>query len=626
MPLVDDIKERVSIVDVVSEYVALDKLHTRTPEAPCPFHEERTPSFKLNTERDTWRCFGACNDGGDIFKFIMRIEDVNFSEALDKLCAKAGIERKPYDTSDAKSPKASESRTAAVHKVNGIAADYWDKQLWGEAGQAAREYLAERGIDKPTAQRWGIGYAPAVAISLFHYLKSIKAPSETVAAAGLLVKIQQSGWRDMFIDRITFALKDRQGNILGFAGRAMGDSQAKYINTSETEQFHKSSVVYGLDKAAEAIAATGRAVIVEGYMDVIAAHENGFKNVVGCMGTAVTAEQVTAISNTLAATQGTDREIVLCLDNDDAGKRATLGSLGNAMLKLGSIGSTQRGDSIPVKVATPVTSEGGLPKDPDEAIRNDPHAWLQSIQDAREGYQYVVDYHIADGNRDDVLTAVEPLLGELPSNTLSGKRRVDWIAGKLGIDANTLEGMLGAIRARRGPLNDRNRSHRQTPGPAQRQPQPTNTRTARPYLPPEYELVACLVQEESALDHVVSLEPAFFLSGELGEVFEIRRRCSNLIETSTLLDTHDALRALYGELRDHHIQLPDIANVDRKSAIVQVVGACALRVKELHLRRKAMNFSDGLKDPNLPKHGDKRQEMVHASSENNRDLGKVTAI
>lgn len=630
MPLVDDVKERLNIVDVVSEYVPLDKLHTRAPEAPCPFHEERTPSFKLNTERDTWRCFGACNDGGDIFKFVMRIEDVNFREALDSLCAKAGIERKRGDASDVKRPNAPDTHSAAVHKVNSTAADYWDKQLWGETGAVAREYLESRGIDKTTAQRWGIGYAPAVSNSLLHYLKSMQTPYKTVESAGLLTKLERGRLRDMFIDRITFALRDRQGNIVGFAGRAMGDSQAKYINTSETEHFHKSSVVYGLDKAAEAIATTGRAVIVEGYMDVIAAHANGFKNVVGCMGTAVTADQVAAISSILSSAQTTQREIVLCLDSDDAGKSATLGSLGNAMLPLGRAvnpsnnGVHQRGESIQVRVATPVVSDDGLPKDPDEAIRHDPHAWLASIQDALEGYQFLVEYHSAEGRHDEVLTAVEPLLGDLPASTLSGKRRLEWLAARLAIESSTLEGMLVAIRARRGPLNNRHPTRIRTANGAQRQHHPANGRVVDQYLPTEFELVACLVQEESALDYVVSLKSTHFASGELGEVVETRMRCSNLTEVSTCLAVHDELSTLYGRLLEHHIELPYNTSVDRKAAIMQVVSACVSQVKEAYHRRQARELGGVLGNSDLEEN--EETKLLDIVKKNNRELGMMTAI
>lgn len=628
MPLVDDVKERLNIVDVVSEYVPLDKLHTRTPEAPCPFHEERTPSFKLNTERDTWRCFGACNDGGDIFKFVMRIEDVNFRDALDSLCAKAGIERKRGDTGDVKKPNAPDTHSAAVHKVNSTAADYWDKQLWGETGTVAREYLESRGIDRTTAQRWGIGFAPPVSNSLLHYLKSMQTPYKTVESAGLLTKLEQGRLRDMFIDRITYALRDRQGNIVGFAGRAMGDSQAKYINTSETEHFHKSSVVYGLDKAADAISATGRAVIVEGYMDVIAAHAHGFKNVVGCMGTAVTAEQVGAISSILSSAQTSHREIVLCLDNDDAGKSATLSSLGNAMLSLGRAGNPnnngthQRGKSIQVRVATTVVSDDGSPKDPDEAIRHDPHAWQASIQGALEGYQFLVEYYSAEGRHDEVLIAVEPLLGDLPASTLSGKRRLEWIAARLAIESSTLEGMLVAIRARRGPLNNRYPTHVRTANTTQQQP--VNGRVVDQYLPTEFELVACLVQEESALDYVISLNSAHFQSGELGEVVETRMRCSNLTEVSTCLAAHDELSTLYGRLLEHHIELPYNAGVDRKAAIMQVVSACVSQVKEAYLRRQARQLGGVLGDPDLEEN--EETKLLDIVKQTNRELGMMTAI
>ena len=639
MPLTDDIKQRLNIVDVVSDYVMLDKLHTRSPEALCPFHEEQTPSFKLNLERDSWRCFGACSVGGNIFDFVMRIDNIGFGEALDKLSAKAGIEReRSRERSEPERQTAPESEARAVIKVNQLAADYWSKQLRGETGNDARDHLAGRGIGNEVAQRWGIGYAPAGSDNLLHYLKSVGEDPRAVKAAGLLTKSGAGEWRDMFASRITFALRDRQGNTLGFAGRTMGDSDVKYLNTSETDHFRKSSIVYGLDKAADAISATGRAVIVEGYMDVIAAHENGFRNVVACMGTALTSEQLSAVASVLADAKGAEREIVLCLDNDDAGQRATLNSLGNAMSQLNSTGgmrgfSTQerRADTIKIRVARPVDSAGSSPKDPDEAIREDPSAWLQSIDDALEGYQFVVESHIAQGMHDEALVAVEPLLGDLPPSTRTGKLQINWIAEKVDLDPTSLEHVLVNVRAKRGPLNSGLRNHRNgSVGPVanrlETRSTANDTRKTLNYSAAEFELVACLVQDESALDYAESLNQGHFESKRLGEIAELRKSCASLKDLPDLLADDYELVELYDLLRQHRILLPEDEGDDGSAAIMRVVNACAQRVDEAYLRRKVRREGDEFNRPELKNDREGLNGQAQIIQQTYRALGAVTAI
>lgn len=635
MPLTDDIKQRLNIVDVVSDYVRLEKLHTRSPEAVCPFHEEQTPSFKLNLERDSWRCFGACSVGGNIFDFVMRIENIGFGEALDKLSAKAGVERRRRDSNESEKRTVPASDLQAVIKVNQLAADYWGKQLRGETGSTAREHLAGRGIGDDVAQRWGLGFAPAGSDNLLHYLRSVGGDPKAVKAAGLLTNSDARGWRDMFASRITFALRDRRGNTLGFAGRTLGDSDVKYLNTSETDHFRKSSIVYGLDKAADAITATGRAVIVEGYMDVIAAHEFGFRNVVACMGTALTSEQLGAIASVLADAGGANREIVLCLDNDEAGQRATLNSLGNAMSQLGGSGATRthgdqerRADSIRIRVAKPVDSADGPPKDPDEAIRQDPNAWFTSIEDALEGYQFVVESHVSQGKYDEALAAVEPLLGDLPPSTRTGKLRINWIAERVDLDPASLEGILVSIRAKRGPLNSGQRNNGYS-SPTHRQGAKATanvTRDVLAYQAAEFELVACLVQDETALDYAGSLDPAHFDSEKLGEIAKLRKSCATPDNMRDLLADDDELVDLYDSLCRHHILLPDDEDTDGSTAIMSIVNACARRVYEEHLRRKVRREGDEFNRPELKNDRDGLNGHAQTIQQTYRDLGVVTAI
>ena len=627
MALTDDVKQVLSIVDVVSEYVTLEKLHTRSPEAPCPFHEERTPSFKLNLESDTWRCYGACSTGGDIFEFVKRIEGVAFPEALDKLCDQAGIERrKRTDSEGERQPTKSERES--VYDLNALAVDYWHKQLRGEAGTAAREYLASRGIDIDTAQRWGIGYAPSGSNSLLHFLAANKVPKSATAHSGLLTKSEHGPWRDMFSNRIMFALRNRNGDIIGFGGRAMEDSEAKYINTSETQYFQKSELVYGLDRAADAVSTTGRAVIVEGYMDVITAHEHGFRNVVACMGTAVTRQQLAAIAAALPHDGKPARQVVMCLDNDAAGVTATLNSLGVAVTQFSNANAASTG-AIPVevKVARPVGSGDGAPKDPDEAIRQDPQAWWQTIETPSEAHEFAFESSLSRGTIDDAISAAMPFVGGVPPSTIAARRRIEWISKRVGMEFDELCGLL--IQKRR----------ELTRTEVQRTPNRSVTRrgnatrlTQLPdsqihgYKPYEFELVAALLQYPDTLRDIANLDPSCFESAELGSMLELLIACKSADEVARVAAMEESTAALHSVLMQHPIKLELDGEKDFKTGLLNVVNALTKRVKANYIGRCKKKEIDIFKQEEVLANRELMDELLEQAKSTNDQLSKLQGI
>ena len=281
MSIADDVKSRLDVIDVLSGYVALTKAG-RNYKAICPFHTEKTPSFIVNPERQSWRCFGACADGGDVISFVMRREKLEFGEALRLLADRAGI---------AISDKRDSAKLDAVSRANQTAAAFYQDVLETDEGKAASKYLTERGLDEPTIRAFKLGLSPRSRDGLRRYLETHGVDLDGAVEAGLLLRREDGGLRDFFWGRLMFPIADRQGRVVGFGARAMDDSTPKYINTARSPVFDKSTMLYALHMAAPSIRESGTAVVVEGYMDVIAAHQHGFRNVVASMGTSLTERQ-----------------------------------------------------------------------------------------------------------------------------------------------------------------------------------------------------------------------------------------------------------------------------------------------------------------------------------------------
>lgn len=376
MTLIDDVKTRSDIVQVISQYADLDT-RSRTPKAPCPFHAERTASFVVFPDTGTWRCFGACSTGGDVISFVMRKENLQFGEALKMLAEQAGIE---YRESNRRND------SDLLYKANEVAAAYFSALLTSPEGADAMAYLEGRGFDADAAKRRGFGFSPSGIETLAGHLKTRGIGAGAAKAAGLVRKGQDGGWNDMFRGRLTIEIRDRHGNIAGFGARSMDGSEPKYLNSPRSSIFDKSGLLYGLNWAADGISSSGSVVVVEGYMDAITAHEAGFDNTVASMGTAITTDQVGLV-------RGLANEVILALDSDVAGQAATRNSLETVW---GALQSQRRSATVNRRTAASLeirvaTFESG--KDPDEVIRGDKsgNAWRESLKNARPLLNYLLE-------------------------------------------------------------------------------------------------------------------------------------------------------------------------------------------------------------------------------------------
>ncbi len=309
------VKQTADIVEVISAHTDLRRQGARWVGL-CPFHEERTPSFSVDAGEKLYHCFG-CGVGGDMIKFVEEKEGLGFAEAVELLADRYGVELE-REKEDPRAEARRKQRRRLGELLERTAA-FYASYLWEseEAGKA-REYLAERGLGEEVLRAFGVGYAPSAWDQVLLRGQRAGFNVEELRGVGLVQKGRGGGEYDRFRSRIMFPIRDRRGRTLGFGGRAMrSDQGAKYVNTAETDFFHKSHMLYGIDRAKAAIAKAGRAVVVEGYTDVLALHQAGVEEAVGVMGTAITEEQVAALS-------GMVEEVVLALDADSAGQEAML--------------------------------------------------------------------------------------------------------------------------------------------------------------------------------------------------------------------------------------------------------------------------------------------------------------
>ncbi len=377
MSVVDDIKARLDIVEVVEGYVPLRRTG-RALKANCPFHTERTPSFTVSPERQSWHCFGACATGGDIFNFVMRAENLDFGDALRLLARRAGVEIGQSQGRD---------QSNVLYRINRAAAGYYQQVLDSDPGKLGRDYLDERRVGTGARETFKLGLSPDRWDGLLRYLEAHGHKVEDAVAAGLVRQSDDGRTWDFFRNRLMFPIFSRDGEIAGFGARALDDTNPKYMNTPRTDVFDKQSTLYALNFAAPAIRESGSAVIVEGYMDAIAAHEHGYLNVVASMGTALTENQVGLLRTSA-------QDFVLALDPDAAGQEAMLRSLESSWRVFRSV-VTRRGQSTQTvlsEVRPYNLRVAALPAglDPDDLIRSDSQRWESTVSDAPTLLDFVI--------------------------------------------------------------------------------------------------------------------------------------------------------------------------------------------------------------------------------------------
>ena len=414
------------MIALVSERTELRRAGPDEYVGRCPFHEERTPSFGIDPHKKVYHCFG-CQASGDVFRFVMETEGLDFAGALESLARRSGVELE----TEAENPRAAEARRRRerLHSLLGRAAEYYARYLW-EAREAAdaREYLLGRGLSEEILREFGVGYAPSAWDRMLLGSRRAGFTEEELLAVGLAQRSRSRPGQvfDRFRERIMFPSSDARGRVLGFGARAMRANQnPKYLNTSENEIYHKRAQLFGIHVARAHAARAGRAVLVEGYTDVLALHQAGLRNAMGIMGTALTEEQ-------LGELQRVARVLELCLDSDRAGQ--------DAMLRAASVAS---GRQLELRV---VALPEGM--DPAELIERQGAGALRArVEQSVPFAAFRVDRILAGADagsaegRDRAVVELAPVLAELPPSVLR-EELVRRVAGRLDLSQARLAALL----------------------------------------------------------------------------------------------------------------------------------------------------------------------------------------
>ena len=385
----EQVRSTANIVEVISGYVPLKK-RGQNFWGCCPFHGEKTPSFAVNPAKNMFYCFG-CHEGGDIFKFIMKIENCDFKDALKLLAGRYGIAVPERHKTAVEIRR--EKLRERIYETNATATKFFQACLLKtDYGKAALAYLRNRGINDDIIASFSIGYALNSYTALLSNLGRRGFKGEELIAAGLVAEGREKQLYDKFRNRVMIPIKDPKGKIVGFGGRVLDNSTPKYLNTAETVWFNKRRLLFAMDVAYKAIRQSHRAIVVEGYMDAISLHAAGIMNVVASMGTAFATEQAKLLKRIAD-------EVVFCYDSDSAGRRASVRAV-----------SIARAEGLKVRIA-------GVPegKDPDEYVRHyGKEAFEQVIQNALEGIDFQIEETILQSDTANLAGKVEAVSNILP--------------------------------------------------------------------------------------------------------------------------------------------------------------------------------------------------------------------
>ncbi|PSB14265.1 DNA primase, partial [filamentous cyanobacterium CCP2] len=405
---IDDVKHRVDIVDVVSEHVVLRK-QGKDFVGLCPFHDDKSPSFSVSPGKQFYYCF-SCGAGGNSIKFLMELGKRSFADVVLDLARRYQIPVKTLEPAQRQELQRQISLREQLYEVLALAGRFYEHALQQSQGEAALTYLKSRQLSNETIQQFQLGYAPAGWQTLYGYLVEQKRyPVELIEKAGLIIPRQgERGYYDRFRDRLMIPIHDLQGRVIGFGGRALGDEQPKYLNSPETELFDKGKTLYGLDKARTAIAKQDRAVVVEGYFDVIALHTAGITNAVASLGTAFSLAQVRQL---LRYTES--KQVILNFDADAAGTKA-------AERTIGEVADLAYQGEVQLRILN--IPDG---KDPDEFLRtHSPEEYQTLLESAPLWLDWQIQQVLAQTDLTQAdqfqqsTQEIAKLLGNLPNATL----------------------------------------------------------------------------------------------------------------------------------------------------------------------------------------------------------------
>lgn len=420
---VEEIKERLNIVDVVQEYVPLKKAGANH-KGRCPFHNEKTPSFTVSESKQFFHCFG-CGKGGDVFTFIEQAEGVEFAEALRMLAAKANVELRPTN------PREHNERTRILDCLTSAADFYATTLRTAPQAQRARDYLAQRSVTQETTTTFHLGYSPDSWDALITHLHTQQFTDREIEHAGLSIRSPKTkGYYDRFRSRLMFPIHNAHGNVIGFGARTLDPNQkeAKYINSPQTPVYNKSAVLYAIHMAKPFIQKMDAAVIMEGYMDVITAHQAKFRNVVAASGTALTHEQIRLLKRY-------SNNVILAFDADAAGLSAAWRGMQVAI---------QEGMNIKVLVLPPG-------QDPDDLIKQDPQEFRNRAIAAKPFMEHAFDTVITPLDLTNVLhkkkAAQEllPMIAQFP-DAIEQTHYIQKLATMLNVEAAVLEEKINTLK------------------------------------------------------------------------------------------------------------------------------------------------------------------------------------
>jgi DNA primase len=527
---INQVRDAADIVAEVNRYTDLKRAGGQMMGL-CPFHDERSPSFSVNPQDKLYHCFG-CGVGGDVIKFIQEKEGLGFSEAVEALADRYGVEL----TREQEDPRA-EARRQARQRLQQLlerSAEYYANTLWSarEAGKA-RDYLAGRGLSEAAMRDFGVGFAPSAWDKILVAGQRAGFTVAELRAVGLVQRSQKGGEYDRFRSRIMFPIRDARGRVLGFGGRAMRDDQgAKYVNTAETDFFHKSQILYGLDRARAAMARANRAIVVEGYTDVIALHQAGIDGAVAVMGTAITPDQVAALS-------GLVDEVVLALDADAAGQAA--------MVRAQSVAGERR---MRLRVAS---MPGGI--DPAELMAEDGGA--ERFGAMVEGAAELTDFQVglvleatdisSPVDRDRALAEVAPIIATMAEGA-SQSELIRRVADRLDLGPELVMGRVVASTPATGGPGAAAPEERRAPAPrAQQAPPPQRPAELTSRERRERALLAmCIALPEPGAEYLAKLRQSHLSrSGQAAAAF-LREHPTDA--ASNLPREDGALAALITEL------------------------------------------------------------------------------
>ncbi|MFW6055915.1 MAG: DNA primase [Chloroflexota bacterium] len=579
MSTISDVKDRIDIVSLISEHVQLTRAG-RNYKGLCPFHTEKHGSFFVFPERQTWRCFGACSTGGDIFSFVMKKENVEFKEALEMLAERAGVK---LETRQPRNDAEEQTRERLLAAIDAAVEYYHGLLVESDSGTEARDYITSRHITRETIDGYRLGYSPPGWRSFKELALSRGFSESELMEAGLLVSRDDGSTYDRFRGRLMFPILDKKGRAIGFGARALGDLQPKYVNSPQSTVFDKSGVLYGIHRASAAARRADRIIIVEGYMDVLQAHQQGWENVVAPMGTSLTERQAGEISRLT-------KNVYLALDADEAGIASAMKTIRETTGRFREAFGRRMVTDVPSRkgltsrsvldadIRVMVMPEG---KDPDEVIAESPERWGELVDQATPHIDFYVETLLRSANtttargKRELISQCEPLIEEI-GDSIEQARFYSRMSHALGIPERDLHAELVSLQKQRSRL--------------ERTPQEQVRRRRRAAGAATEEYCLCLLLHNPSLANDDSrLSADLFESTENAQVYEAVVHAGDINSARTQLD------ASLEEHLDYLLSTPFAPGIPDDEETQQLVfNDCVLHLQERFVKRQHFTLETSL--------------------------------